>query len=335
MQSTGRFAGQSDFAMFLRTGLRFRHQLGADVEVKFNPWHDPEDGRFTFANQGNYFGNGGGRGGGGGGGDASPASGSYQARVRADEEHIRRRNARLSPKHPSNYSVYKVRSGDTLSRIAAARTGLTASDLAWLNDLKPDARLHIGQSLKLPHQSSLDAGRDALGVAVGLANYADRHGGRMPSGPGSITGQLAEDRLPAVLLNGYRFQQDGLIRTRLSEGELASEKSRASKRSQRTAGGADRRRGDDGGHYIARRFNGPSESVNLFAQDRNFNRGAYRALEDELAAYQRQGKRVYVKIIPSYRGTSQRPYRIVYSWQIDGKWKSRRFFNEKEGRAHD
>lgn len=37
------------------------------LETKFNPWHDPKDGRFTFANQGQYF-SGGGRGGGGGGG---------------------------------------------------------------------------------------------------------------------------------------------------------------------------------------------------------------------------------------------------------------------------
>jgi hypothetical protein len=26
-----------------------------DVERKFNPWHDPEDGRFTFSGQGRYF----------------------------------------------------------------------------------------------------------------------------------------------------------------------------------------------------------------------------------------------------------------------------------------
>ena len=37
------------------------------IETKFNPWHDPKDGRFTFARQGKYF-SGGGRAGGGGGG---------------------------------------------------------------------------------------------------------------------------------------------------------------------------------------------------------------------------------------------------------------------------
>ncbi len=28
------------------------------IETKFNPWHDPDDGRFTFAGQGNRFGGG-------------------------------------------------------------------------------------------------------------------------------------------------------------------------------------------------------------------------------------------------------------------------------------
>lgn len=40
---------RSAFEIFLRTGR-------GTVESKFNPWHDPEDGRFTFAGQGRYFG---------------------------------------------------------------------------------------------------------------------------------------------------------------------------------------------------------------------------------------------------------------------------------------
>lgn len=35
---------RSAFAVFLRTGRR----IAEPVEAKFNPWHDPEDGRFTF-----------------------------------------------------------------------------------------------------------------------------------------------------------------------------------------------------------------------------------------------------------------------------------------------
>lgn len=42
------------FSFFLRTGRR----LPEDLEQKFNPWHDPDDGRFTFAGQGRHFGGG-------------------------------------------------------------------------------------------------------------------------------------------------------------------------------------------------------------------------------------------------------------------------------------
>jgi len=47
----------SDFSYYLRTGRR--RQPTPATELKFNPWHDPDDGRFTFANQGRYFGRGG------------------------------------------------------------------------------------------------------------------------------------------------------------------------------------------------------------------------------------------------------------------------------------
>lgn len=46
----------SDFSYYLRTGRR--RQQSSTTELKFNPWHDPADGRFTFANQGRYFGRG-------------------------------------------------------------------------------------------------------------------------------------------------------------------------------------------------------------------------------------------------------------------------------------
>lgn len=49
-------AGEA-FSTWLRTGRRVKD---VPIEVKFNPWHDREDGRFTFAGQGNYFPRGGG-----------------------------------------------------------------------------------------------------------------------------------------------------------------------------------------------------------------------------------------------------------------------------------
>lgn len=42
------------FEWWMRTG----GELPSGGELKFNPWHDPEDGRFTFSNQGKFFGSG-------------------------------------------------------------------------------------------------------------------------------------------------------------------------------------------------------------------------------------------------------------------------------------
>lgn len=50
------------FAAWLRTGRLTERALGdgeRSAEFKFNPWHDPEDGRFTWANRGRFFGGGG------------------------------------------------------------------------------------------------------------------------------------------------------------------------------------------------------------------------------------------------------------------------------------
>lgn len=242
--------------------------------------------------------------------------------------------ASSDPRHSSKYSIHRVQAGDTLTKIAARRTGVTVADLAWLNGIRADAALRIGQSIKLPHQASLDRGRDAFGVFRGLVDYMDRHGGRIPSGPGTIVDQLVADRT-SIAKNGYVFEKDGLIRTIDIQGELGHAKSAASPRNQLAAGGKDRRRSDDGGHYVARRFNGPSDPFNLFAQDSNFNRGHYRALEAKLAKFQREGKQVYVRIVPSYHGASQRPYRIEYWWHIDGRWERKRFDNEKGGGGND
>ena len=99
-------------------------------------------------------------------------------------------------------------------------------------------------------------------------------------------------------------------------------------RRKRRAGGSERRPSDDGGHYIAARFNGPTEAFNHFAQDANFNRGGYRALEDPWARAKRAGKDVTVKIAPTYAGSSIRPSTLNVWFEIDGHRESVQFPNE-------
>lgn len=61
MNQTSSGRRQSAFSSWLRTG-RLPLVRGPDgVELKFNPWHDPDDGRFTFAGSGTRSGSGNGR----------------------------------------------------------------------------------------------------------------------------------------------------------------------------------------------------------------------------------------------------------------------------------
>jgi hypothetical protein len=107
-----------------------------------------------------------------------------------------------------------------------------------------------------------------------------------------------------------------------------AETPRRSRAAQSRAGGADRRASDDGGHYIAPRFNGPTDAFNHFAQDANFNRGRYRVLEDEWARAKHADKVVRIRIVPVYEGSSRRPsYLNVWFW-INGEQRSLQFPNE-------
>ena len=229
------------FAIWLRTGRLPVPRRADGVELKFNPWHGPEDGRFTFKGTGKYFGRdnfkaGGGVGFGGGG-----------------------------------------------------TTG------GWRPD-KPTKTAHR-------------------------------------RGSGHSSGQLARsasEQRRTIVRNGYTYELDIDSRTRRVAGLLtvATAPSR-SRKTQIGAGGGDRRSSDDGGHYIAARFNGPTEAFNHFAQDARFNRGRYRLLEDQWAQAKRQGRSVAVTIIPEYEGASKRPSVINVRFAVDGQRQSQRFLNER------
>ncbi len=249
--------------MWLRTG-RWPVARGADgTELKFNPWHDPKDGRFTFANSGNYggggWGDGGFSGGGGGGSGGGGASGNWQDPVRPRKP--------LPPKPP-------------------------------------------------------------------VATIQPKRNAANPAAAASTIGKTTEP-LRHVTQNGYDFGIDSGGRTKTVSGNLGTaDTPLRSRTAQKRAGGADRRSSDDGGHYIAVRFNGPTDAFNHFAQDANFNRGGYRALEDQWARAKRTGKNVFVRIVPSYEGKSQRPTRINVWFSINGFEQSLQFDNEAGAKKH-
>lgn len=249
------------FTHWLRTG-RLAQFHGADgVEVKFNPWHDPGNGQFTFSNSGRRWGGGVFTGGGGGSFGGGGATNTYPW---PDE-----------PKPPRRKTPPHARPQDQRSKLQAPRSG--------------------------------------------PANGAQ---------PPSTTSNLRR-----VERNGYEYQIDAQGRTRRVSGNLRlGEQPARSRAAQAQAGGMDRRASDDGGHYIAARFDGPTDAFNHFAQDANFNRGGYRALEDQWAREKRAGHRVVVKIAPVYHGASKRPAMIDVWFTVDGHEESAKFPNERKGK---
>ncbi|WP_422058261.1 DNA/RNA non-specific endonuclease [Sphingomonas sp.] len=314
----------SAFGIWMRFGQR-------GLEFKFNPWYDSEDGRFTFVGQGNYFPRRGSI------DDPFAARGGYGRGPWTTETDAERSSREDDPRNPRNHSVHTVQAGESLTSIARRRKGLRVSDLAWLNGIDPKKRLRIGQRLMLPHQQFLDAGRDARNKFLALAYYQQTHGGRLPPNPAnppSLERQILDSNWRRETLNGYDFQIDVIDRPRITYGTVSqTNKPKRSRRLQARAGGADRRPTDDGGHFWAARFDGPLVRFNHFAQDANFNRGAYRAMEDAWAAHRRAGRSVFASIKPYYSGASRRPYKIVVTWSVDGgRRETRTFWNEAKGK---
>ncbi|HET7577424.1 MAG TPA: DNA/RNA non-specific endonuclease [Sphingomicrobium sp.] len=227
-----------------------------------------------------------------------------------------------------------VRRGESLTSIAATRRGLKAADLAALNGISSARPLRIGQKLKLPNQSYLDAGKEARDKFLALEFYRSTHGGRLPPDPANpppIDVQIEAAGVRTISKNGQSFDVDVLGRTRQVVAEIRLQPAPRSKKNQADAGKSDRRDTDDGGHFIAARFNGPRDAFNHFAQDANFNRGAYRGLEDQWASAVKAGKRVFVHIVPQYQGMSRRPYKLIIRWTTDGDEFIREFRNERQG----
>ncbi|PTS81087.1 peptidoglycan-binding protein LysM [Sphingomonas sp. HMWF008] len=313
------------FSIYLRTGQRVANP---PIELKFNPYHDPRNGRFTFAPGGSTgnaapprtarattgktppkpvkWGGDSFTGGGGSFGGAGATGDGYWLNPREVADFKR--------KHPKMKPVV-VEPGDTIGSVARANH-LTATELAASNRMSVDAKLKPGDVLAIPSPNSrAPKAAPASKLTAPVSRAA-----------------ATRDPYRHQLRNGYDYAIDDSNRTRRTKGELSSEAATRSRRNQAAAGGTDRLRSDDGGHYIAARFNGPRDAFNHFAQDSNFNRGAYRQLEESWARAQRSGHRIYVDIVPEYRGASKRPYSLEVTWYDNGKRRSETFSNSKKGR---
>ena len=140
--------------------------------------------------------------------------------------------------------------------------------------------------------------------------------------PPVATAPLAEDTAnwTTEVRNGYTYSLDQQQRTRRVQGTLTGNP--AQKRNttaQLAAGGADRKTSDEGGHWIGRRFNGPKEAFNHFAQDRNFNRGKFKALENAWQRALDKGQQVVLDFKEiRYPEGSLRPSELRIDYTVDG-----------------
>lgn len=271
---------QGGFALWIRTGRWPDPDASVAVERKFNPWHDPEDGRFTFAGQGRHYGSGG--------------RGSSTATAP-------RKRGRFKPGNGSYGG---------------------AGGSGSFGDSSP-ARF---VPRPVPRKPSTP-----LRVIPGPAPFRPR-----PSVRPAPARPIRTPRWRKVVRNGYVFQLDELDNTRRIDGTLTDEaKTPRSRAAQRNAGKPDRLPTDDGGHFIANRFNGPSDAFNHFAQDASANRGAYRVLEQEWADALAQRKTVKVTIIPNYPEGSRRPSQLKIFYSIDGVRHQRTIDNSYKPKAKD
>ncbi len=300
---------RSAFAFWLRTGRLPSVHRADGLEVKFNPWHDPEDGRFTFAGSGRHYGR---------SGNNGSARGSAGKREGPGPSESPSRQKRLSPSIAQRSSSAKAARGSDSSTEGVQRPG------------KP--------THQQPRRSWTSGGfTDGGGGDFGGAGASGDWGSKIPlptastGGPSSPVATIDQDtpanpsapqtneKLRVVVRNGYKYHIDVRDRTRRVSGVLTvTDKPVRSRKSQAQAGGSERRKSDDGGHYVAARFNGPTEAFNHFAQDASFNRGRYRLVEDQWARAKRAGKKVTVWIKPHYDRRSVRPSVIDIGFAIDG-----------------
>jgi hypothetical protein len=259
------------FSTWLRSGRVPLVQPAEAAERKFNPWHDPDDGRFTFRGAGVYYGRGSSRG------------GDRQKRPSRPKAERTRKKVDGFP------------SGGGTNLGGGASGSWTPSDT---------------ESQRASSKLLADAPIDETA-------RPDIESGKPPA------------NTRKVFQNGYTYVIDSRGRTRRVSGILSFSLPVRSRAMQARAGGVDRRPTDDGGHFIAARFNGPKEAFNHFAQDANFNRGGYRLLEEQWAREMRAGRSVTVRIVPYYDGSSTRPREIDVWFVIDGHRQSLKFPNER------
>lgn len=149
----------------------------------------------------------------------------------------------------------------------------------------------------------------------------------------SLGSDLADPTLfTAHEAGDYTYVESGLGKSASGVLEICDNPVRDAS-AQRSAGGVDRRPDDDGGHLIGARYGGSSGAENLDAQNRQLNRGQFKALENGWADQIADGDKVFVDVETFKGDESDRPsafmgYAITEHPDGSREWDSFSFPNE-------
>lgn len=280
---------RNGFATWLRTGRWPDRGAASAIERKFNPWHDPEDGRFTFAGTGRHYGSGG------------------QGRAARPANSLRRRPP-LRVDVPG-LPPRRVRGGGG-SFGGGGATGSWTAGGSSRAQVKPK-----------PGPIPRSAPTQPIVVPGPLRPR--------PSVKPAPARPIRTPRWRKVESNEYIYWLDENDDPRRIEVPNLSidAKTPRSRSAQRNAGKPDRLPTDDGGHFIAHRFNGPRDGFNHFAQDASINRGKYRVLEQEWFDARAKGKPVSLAMTIVYPKGSRRPDHLLIWSNVDGQMQYQRIDN--------
>lgn len=119
----------------------------------------------------------------------------------------------------------------------------------------------------------------------------------------------------------YSYRTDPKGRVKSAEGQLQLNKEprKQISDSMETIGKGDQKEGDQKGHLIGDRFGGGNGLENIVAMDGRVNQSDYKRIENTCAKALESGHEVYLKVVPKYKTSSNRPtsFRIIYT--IDGE----------------
>jgi hypothetical protein len=126
--------------------------------------------------------------------------------------------------------------------------------------------------------------------------------------------------------NGYEYTTDDQGRPMRISGTLRLEEGERTR--LQTEVGHMGEEGDEGGHMIGTRFDGPTDAFNLVPQNSNLNRGEWKAMENSWAEALAQDRDVKVIIEPIYGADGKRPESFDVVTQINGELTYRNFANQ-------